>query len=57
MFFSHYFAKFKVNSSTIGKTLILHNVIILIKKVLKKDKNKDNYEIFLEQCSNRFAQK
>ena len=40
--FSHYFAKIKVHyydSLLIEKILNLHNVIILIKSVLNKDKN------------------
>ena len=40
--FSHYFAKIKVDSYDslpIEKTLTWHNVIILIKSVLNKDKN------------------
>ena len=40
--FSHYFAKIKGDSYNylpIEKTLTLHNVIILIKSVLNKDKN------------------
>ena len=40
--FSHYYAKIKVDSYDplpIGKTLILNNVIILIKSVLNKDQN------------------
>ena len=40
--FSHYYAKIKVDSNgslPIEKRLFLHNVIILIKSVLNKDKN------------------
>ena len=40
--FSHYFAKIKVDSYDswpTEKALTLHNVIILIKSVLNKDKN------------------
>ena len=40
--FSHYFAKSKIDSYNfwpIEKILTLHNVIILIKSVLNKDKN------------------
>ena len=40
--FSHYFAKNKVDSDDslpIEKVLTLHNVVILIKSVLDKDKN------------------
>ena len=39
------------------KTLILHNVIILIKSVLNKDKNHYCYKIFLEKCSYQLAKK
>ena len=47
--FSHYFAKIKIdsyNSLQIEKILILHNVILLIKSVLNKDKNHYYYKIF-----------
>ena len=50
--FSHYFAKIKVNSYDslpIEKTLTLHNVKILIKSVLNKDKILYYYKIFLEK--------
>ena len=52
--FSHYFAKFKVDSYDslpIEKRLTLHNLIILIKSVLNKDKNYCYHKIFLEKCS------
>ena len=52
--FSHYFAKIKVDSYDslpIEKILTLHNVIILIKSVLNKDKNHYYYKIFLKKCS------
>ena len=58
--FSHYFAKIKVDSYDslpIEKTLTLHNVIILIKSVLNKDKNHYYYKIFLEKCSYQLAKK
>ena len=58
--FSHYFAKIKVDSYDslpIEKRLTLHNVLILIKSVLSKDKNHYNYKIFLEKCSYRLAKK
>ena len=58
--FSHYFAKIKVysyDSLPIEKTLTLHNVIILIKSVLNKDKNHYYYKIFLEKCSYQLAKK
>ena len=51
--FSPYFAKIKVDSYDslpIEKILTLHNVIILIKSVLNKDKNHYYYKIFLEKC-------
>ena len=47
--FSHYFAKIKIdsyNSLHIEKILNLHNVILLIKSVLNKDKNHYYYKIF-----------
>ena len=55
---SHYFAKIKVDSYDflpIEKTLTLHDVIILIKSVLNKDKNHYYYKIFLEQYSYQLA--
>ena len=58
--FSHYFAKSKVvsyDSFPIEKRLTLHNVIILIKSVLNKDKNHCYYKIFLEKCSYQLARK
>ena len=51
--FSHYFAKIKVDSYDslpIEKILTLHNVIILIKSVLNKDKNHYYCKIFLKNC-------
>ena len=45
-------AKIKVDSFDflpLGKTLTLHNVIILIKSVFNKDKNNYNYNIFLKK--------
>ena len=58
--FSHYFAKIKVDSYdslTIEEMLTWHNVIILIKSVLNKDKNHYYYKIFLEKCSYQLAKK
>ena len=58
--FSHYFAKIKVDSydsSPIEKRLTLHNAIIHIKSVLKKDKHHYYYKIFLEKCLYRLAKK
>ena len=58
--FSNYFAKIKVdsyNSLPIEKTLTLHNIIILIKSVLNKDKNHYCYKIFLEKCPYQLAKK
>ena len=52
--------KTKVNSYDslpVDKTLTLHNVVILIKSVLNKDKNHCYYKIFLEQCSYQLAKK
>ena len=52
--FSHYFAKIKIlevdsyDSLPVEKILILHNVIILIKSILNKDKNHYYYKIFLK---------
>ena len=46
--FPHYFTKIKVNSCDslpIEKTFTLHNVIILIKSVLNKDRNYYYYEV------------
>ena len=56
--FSHYFGKIKVDSYDslpIEKRLAVHNVIILIKSVLNKDKNHYYYNIFLEKCSYQLA--
>ena len=58
--FSHYYAKIKVDSYgslPIKKTLILHNLVILIKSVLNKDQNRYCYNIFLEKCSYQLAKK
>ena len=58
--FSHYFAKIKVDSYDslpIEKTLTLHNVIILSKSVLNKDKSHCYYKVFLEKCSYQLAKK
>ena len=58
--FSHYFAKIKVDSYdslTIEKMLTWHNVIILIKSVLNKDKNHYYYKISLEKSSYQLIKK
>ena len=47
--FSQYFAKMKLDSYDslpIEKTLTLHNVIILIKSILNKDKNHYYFKMF-----------
>ena len=59
-FFSHYFAKLKVDSYgslPIEKRLTLHNVIIHIKLILNEDKNHYYNQIFLEKCSYELAKK
>ena len=38
------------DSLPIEKALVLHNIIILIKTVLNKDKNHYYHKIFLEKC-------
>ena len=51
--FFPYFVKIKVDSYDslpIEKIFTLHNVIILIKSVLNKDKNRYYYKIFLQKC-------
>ena len=58
--FSHYYAKIKVDSYDslpIEERLTLHDVIILIMSVLKKDQNYYYYKIFLEKCSYQLAKK
>ena len=58
--FSHYYAKIKVDSYDslpIKKMLTFHNVIIIIKSVLNKDKSHYYYKIFLERCSYQLAKK
>ena len=58
--FFHYFAKIKVHSYdslSLEERLILHNVKIIIKSVLNKDKNHYYYNIFLEKCSYQLAKK
>ena len=60
IFFSHYFAKIKVDSYDclpIEKRLTLYDIIIHIKSVLNKDKNYYHYRIFLEKCSYQLAKK
>ena len=39
------------------KILTLHDVIIIIKSVLNKDKYHYCYKIFLERCSNQLTKK
>ena len=57
--FSHNYAKIKIDSYDslpLEKALTLHNVIILIKSVLKKNQNHYYYYIiFLEKCSYQLA--
>ena len=58
MFFSHYYAKNIVDcydSLPIKKRLALYNIIILIKSVLNKNKNRHYYNMFLEKCSYQIA--
>ena len=58
--FPHYFAKIKVDfydSLPIEKTFTLHNVIMLIKSFLSKDKNHYCCKVFLEKCSYQLAKK
>ena len=58
--YSHYFAKIKVDtydSLPIEKRLTLHNVILLIKTVLNKNKNNCYYKIFLEKCLYQLVKK
>ena len=58
--FSHYFMKTKFvfhDSLPIDKNLPLHNVIILIKSVLNKDKKHYYYKIFLKKCLYQLAKK
>ena len=45
----------KLNLILIGKVLTLHNVIILIKSALNKQKNHYYYKISLEKCSYQLA--
>ena len=56
----YYFSKIKVgpyDSLSIEKTLPLHNLILLIRSVLNKDKNHYCYKIFLEKCLNHLIKK
>ena len=49
---NHNFGKIRIDSSNslpIEKILTFHNVIILIKSVVNKNKNKYYYNIFLEK--------
>ena len=58
--FCRYFEKIKIHfndSFPIKKILNLHNVIILTKSVLNKDKTHYYYQIFLEKCSYQLAEK
>ena len=60
IYFSHYFAKIKVDSYDslcMEKILILHNVIMHIKSVLNKNKSHHYYKIILEKCSYQLAKK
>ena len=53
-FIPHNFARIRIdsyNSLPIGNKLTFHNVIILIKSVVNKDKNNYYYSIFLEKGS------
>ena len=45
------------DSLPIEKRLTLHNVIILIKSVLNKDKNHYYYKIFLDKCLYQLVKK
>ena len=56
----HNYAKLKVDSYDslpLEKTITFHNVKILIKSVLNKDKNNYYYSIFLEKASFELPQK
>ena len=58
--FSNYFGRIKVDSYDffpMERILTLHNVIILLKSVLNKDKDHYYYYIFLEKCSYYLAKK
>ena len=51
---NHNFGKIRIDSSNslpIEKILTFHNVIILIKSVVNKNKSKYYYKIFLEKVS------
>ena len=51
---NHNFARIRINSYNslpIEKTLIFHNVIIIIKSVVNENKNNYYYNIFLEKGS------
>ena len=57
---SHSYAKIKVdsyNSLSLEKTIIFHDVIILIKSVFNKDRNNYYYNIFLEKASDELPKK
>ena len=54
---SHNYANIKVdscNSSPLGKTLTIHNVMILTKSLFDKDKNNCYYNTFAEKFSYNF---
>ena len=58
MVFFHYYAGMQVDSYgslTIKKTLIFHNIMILIKSALSKDQN--HYNKFSEKCLYQLAKK
>ena len=60
IYFSHFFEKIQVDfcdSLHIEETMTFHNVIILIKSVLNKEKNHYYFKIFLENCSYQIAKK
>ena len=60
MFFSHNYSRIKTDLSDslrLEKSLTLHNVIILIKSVVKKNQNYCNYNIFLVKCLFQLAEK
>ena len=59
-FFLTILIKIKIDSDyylPIEKILSLHNVIILIISVLRKDQNNQYYKVLLEKCSYQLAKK
>ena len=57
---THNFAKLKVdsyNSLPLTKTMIFHDVTILMKSVFNNDKNNYYYNIFLEKASYELPKK